>query len=130
MIASDLRNFVKEKNDLYTILAIEGQYHLPAYDECSMEFLREVLKGKKKLLRNRDVCPVNVPRYKEFNTTPLYQAAFLDLELRPYFPDPTGSKSKPINRKFLFNVNTIFFCNQPSVPPRGSYSGLIGVRCR
>ena len=107
VVANDLRQFVKEKNDLYTILGIEGQFHLPPYDECSMEFLRDVLKGRKKLIRSQDICQVNVPRYKEFNATPLNQAAFLDPELRPYFPDPSGSKFRAINRRFLFNVRVI-----------------------
>ena len=71
VVAGDLRQFVKEKNDLYTILGIEGQFHLSPYDECSLEFLRDVLKRRKKLIRNRYICPVNVPRYKEFNATPL-----------------------------------------------------------
>ena len=56
----------------YYILAIEGQYHLPSLDECTMEFLRDALSGKKKVLTNRDLCPVNVPRYREFNATRLY----------------------------------------------------------
>jgi hypothetical protein len=82
VVASDLRNFVKSKQDLYIILTIEGQLHLPPYDDCTMEFMRDALSGKKKLLTNRDLCPVTVPRY---------------------LPDP--SATKVINRKFLFNVS-------------------------
>ncbi len=71
VVASDLRNFVKSKEDLYVILAIEGQLHLPPYDECTMEFLRDALSGRKRLLTNRELAPVNVPRYKEFNAATL-----------------------------------------------------------
>jgi hypothetical protein len=71
VVASDLRNFVKSKQDLYIILTIEGQLHLPPYDDCTMDFMRDALAGRKKLLTNRDLCPVNVPRYKEFNSTNL-----------------------------------------------------------
>jgi hypothetical protein len=53
VVASDLRNFVKSKEDLYLILTIEGQFHLPPYDDCTMEFLRDALSGRKKLLSNR-----------------------------------------------------------------------------
>ncbi len=42
-----------------------------------MEFMRDALSGKKKLLTNRDLCPVTVPRYKEFNSTNLEALAFL-----------------------------------------------------
>ncbi len=103
MVASDLRNFVKSKQDLYIILTIEGQLHLPPYDDCTMEFLRDALSGRKKLLTNRDLCPVNVPRYKEFNALNLQALALNDDELRVYLPD--ASDSKVINRRFLFNVS-------------------------
>jgi ssRNA-specific RNase YbeY (16S rRNA maturation enzyme) len=103
VVASDLRNFVKSKQDLYIILTIEGQLHLPPYDDCSMEFMREALAGRKKLLTNRDLCSVNVPRYKEFNATNLQNLAMQDNELRVYLPDT--SDNKVINRRFLFNVS-------------------------
>ena len=71
VMASDLRNFVKSKEDLYVILSIEGQFHLPPYDECTMEFMRDALSGRKRLLTNRELAPVTVPRYKEFNAAGL-----------------------------------------------------------
>jgi hypothetical protein len=105
-MASDLRNFVKSKEDLYVILSIEGQLHLPPYDECTMEFMRDALCGRKRLITNRDLAMVNVPRYKEFNAQNLYKAAMADAELKLFLPDITSDKSsKTINRKFLFNVS-------------------------
>jgi hypothetical protein len=105
-MASDLRSFVKSKEDLYVILSIEGQLHLPPYDECTMDFMRAALSGKKKLITNRDLAMVNVPRYKEFNAANLYKAALADEELRNFVPDMTNDKSsKVVNRKFLFNVS-------------------------
>jgi hypothetical protein len=71
-----------------------------------MEFMRDALSGKKKLLTNRDLCPVTVPRYKEFNSTNLEQMAFQDPDISGYLPDP--SATKVINRKFLFNVSKSF----------------------
>ena len=108
-MASDLRNFVRSKEDLYVILSIEGQFHLPPFDECTMEFMRDALRGRKKLLTNREVATVNVPRYKEFNTANLYQAAIADDELRNYLPDAPEKGQKSINRKFLFNVSAATF---------------------
>ena len=106
VLASDLRNFVKSKEDLYVILSIEGQLHLPPYDECTMEFMRDALSGRKRLITNRDLAPVNVPRYKEFNAVALYKAGIADEELKLYLPDPpTKESSKVINRRFLFNVS-------------------------
>ena len=82
MVASDLRNFVKSKEDLYIILTIEGQLHLPPYDDCTMDFMRDALSGRKKLLSNRQLCPVTVPRFKEFNATNLQKLALEDDELK------------------------------------------------
>ena len=102
VMASDLRNFVKSKEDLYIILTIEGQLNLPPYDDCTMDFMRDALSGKKRLLTNRELAPVVVPRYKEFNAANLQKAALADEELKSYLPD-VGERV--INRKFLFNVS-------------------------
>ena len=104
MVASDLRNFVKSKEDLYIILTIEGQLNLPPYDECTMEFMRDALSGRKRLLTNRELAPVAVPRYKEFNAANLQKAALDDPELKLYLPD---AGERVINRKFLFNVSSV-----------------------
>ena len=104
VVASDLRNFVKSKEDVYIILTIEGQLNLPPYDECTMEFMRDALSGRKRLLTNRELAPVAVPRYKEFNAANLQKAALADEELKLYLPD---AGERVINRKFLFNVSSI-----------------------
>lgn len=104
-MTSDLSQFIKSKEDLYYILSVEGQLHLPPYDECSMEFMRDVLKGTKKLLHNRDVTPVTVPRLREFNAGQLYEMALNDSGARVFLPEPTTVKMKPISRRFLFNVS-------------------------
>lgn len=67
-----------------------------------MDFMRDALSGKKRLLTNRELAPVVVPRYKEFNAANLQKAALADEELKSYLPD-VGERV--INRKFLFNVS-------------------------
>ena len=62
--------------------------------------------GKKRLLTNRELASVNVPRYKEFNAQKLQKAAMGDAELLIYLPDAL-SDNKVINRKFLFNVSPL-----------------------
>jgi hypothetical protein len=135
-MASDLRNFVKSKEDLYVILSIEGQLHLPPYDECTMEFMRDALCGRKRLITNRELAMVNVPRYKEFNAQNLYKAAMADAELKQFLPDITSEKSsRSINRKFLFNVSwtplqlTLFLGdqhNQARLLPKRNSEGTKG----
>jgi hypothetical protein len=43
---------MKSKVDIYNILAIEGQLYLPPISDCSMDFIREIMNGKKKVGRS------------------------------------------------------------------------------
>ena len=70
--ANDLKSVIKSKYDLYNILGLEGQFHLPPFDDCTMEFLREALRGAKRLIPLRELRTVCVPRYREFNAVNLY----------------------------------------------------------
>ena len=104
VLTNDLRRFIRSKEDIYHILAVEGQMYVPPYDECSIEFLRDALAGRKLVIRNRDIAMVVVPKYKEFNLTSMYQSALSDQDLRQYLPEPVGPKAKPPGRNWLFNV--------------------------
>lgn len=70
--ANDLKSVIKSKYDLYNILGLEGQFHLPPFDDCTMEFLRDALRGAKRLIPLSQLRTVCVPRYREFNTVNLY----------------------------------------------------------
>jgi len=89
----------------YYILAIEGQFHLPSVDECTVEFLCKALSGRKKVITNRDLFSVKVPRYREFNAAQLYQHAMRDDELQAYLPEPSVVNKKPISSQFLYKVS-------------------------
>lgn len=104
-MSGDLKSHIKSKDDIYYILSIEGQYHLPTFDECSLDFIREVIAGRKELIKLRDICPVNVPRFHEFNADKLYNHAIAAKKLRKFLPDPVVPNQRPVARKFLFNVS-------------------------
>jgi hypothetical protein len=103
--AQDISIHVRSKSDLYHVLAIENQIHLPAFDEITMFFLKEVLSGRKKVLHLREISPCNVPRLREFSADKLYALAMEDEVLQLYLPDPNEKKKRPISRRFLFNVS-------------------------
>ena len=44
-----------------------GQYFLPPAKFCSLEFMREVLSGKKRVFHRCDVIHYQVPRYRELS---------------------------------------------------------------
>ena len=85
------------------MLAVEGQYHTPPIDEINMDFLRDVLAGRKLLIKLSDLCQVNVPRIREFDCNMLYKQAMGDETARRYLPEPTPEGKRTIGRKFLFN---------------------------
>ena len=99
----ELKNKLCNKQDIIHMLAIEGQYHLPCADDITMSWLREVLAGRKQLIKNKDLCPVNVPRIPEFSCDRLYQQAINDEQAKAYLPDPSADGKRNISRKFLFN---------------------------
>lgn len=45
----DLSRLFKSKRDLYNIMLIEGQHYIPPIEECTVDFLRDLFCGKKKV---------------------------------------------------------------------------------
>ena len=43
----DLSQIFKSKKDLYTILMTEGQFYLPPFDDCTLDYLRDLMNHKK-----------------------------------------------------------------------------------
>ena len=67
-----LKNKLCSKQDIIRMLTIEGQYHMPGADDITMPWLKDILSGRKRLIRNQDLCTVNVPRIPEFSCEKLY----------------------------------------------------------
>ena len=72
-----------------------------------MNWLRDILAGRKRLIRNADLCPVNIPRIAEFNCDRLYKQALDDPMAALYLPDPSSDGKSNVSRKFLFNGKVI-----------------------
>ena len=71
------------------------------------DFLKDILKGKKQLLKKSDVNYVTVTKYPELSVKAMYPMFIKDAEFISYFPDkyPAG-KGAP--RDYFFNVlNTL-----------------------
>ena len=108
--AQDLNKHVRGKRDLWQILAVVGQYHLPNFDTCTVHFMREILAGRKKVFKLKDLHPVCVPRISEFKADLLYEHCMKDPKIKPYLPDPAlDSTRRPCGRKFLFDVGIHLF---------------------
>ena len=107
VMSSDLVQKFRSKQDLYQTLAVEFQYHLPVFDECSLVFLREVLAGRKLIFKLSELNCARVPRLTEFKTDILWNHAMNDFRARKYLPEPSNQKVRPVGRKFLFDVSPL-----------------------
>mmetsp|Transcript_17920 Transcript_17920/g.12904 ORF Transcript_17920/g.12904 Transcript_17920/m.12904 type:complete len:122 (-) Transcript_17920:368-733(-) len=102
----ELQPVLRSKRDLYEILSKEGQLYLPPFDDCPIEFLRDLLSGAKKALFNKEVRLVVVPKLECFTLKSLQKQAAVDADLSPYLPPMR--EHRPCNRGYLFNViNTV-----------------------
>ena len=71
------------------------------------DFLKQVLAGKKQLMKRADVQEVAVPHYDELSVKAIYPMFTKDAEVMSYFPD-TYPKGKGPPRDYFYNVlNTL-----------------------
>ena len=105
--ARELSWKLKSKSDFITYLDKHKQYYLPDEAVVNKDFLKEVLAGKKQLLKKADVNSIEVPQYDELSDHRLWPELKKDAEFCSYFPAtyPVG-KGPP--RKYFFDVlNTL-----------------------
>ena len=83
------------------------QFYLPDESVITKDFLKDVLAGKKDLLKKSEVITVEVTHYDELSVKALWPEFKKDAAMNCYFPDkyPVG-KGPP--REYFFNVlNTV-----------------------
>ena len=84
------------------------QFYLPPESLVNKDFLKDVLVGKKQLMKKSAIKSIEVPHYEEISVKALYPEFKKDAEMMSYFPDkyPAG-KAPP--REYFFNIlNTIY----------------------
>ncbi len=45
----EMSRLFRSKKEIYQIMLIEGQYYLPPIEECTIDFLRSIFSGEKKV---------------------------------------------------------------------------------
>ena len=73
------------------------------YGFCTLKFLRALFAGEKKLLKIKDLKPVNEAYYFAFDVKEVYQLAMSDGLTREFLPEPSVKLdgSQTIDRMFL-----------------------------
>ena len=73
-----------------------------------MEFVKQLLNGKKDYFTQSEVRMMHVPRYKELTLKQVLSFCENKPQILKYLPDGLEGDEPPINRDFLFTiVNTI-----------------------
>ena len=69
---NDLMGSFSSKSSFYSYMKEQLQYYMPPYTMVNAPFLKQVLKGEKKLLKIADVTTCNPPKYDEISVAQLY----------------------------------------------------------
>ena len=86
---------------------------MPPADNINKDFLRDVFKREKKLLKKDKIKMIDVPHYEELNVRDVLKRFKDEEKLLAHIPTNLR-KGKPIARPFFFNVlNTLY----PGVVP-------------
>ena len=61
--------------------------YLPPYEECTIDFMKQVLSRKKKVLKNHEIIPVKVPPIEEFSSKRLFPIVKQIPHFNSHLPD-------------------------------------------
>ena len=75
---------------------------MPPYAEATLDFLRDVLSKKKRLLKNNDVKIITVPNLPELSAQQLCKMAKNDPDINKYLP--LYNEHRPYSKQYLFTV--------------------------
>ena len=81
---------------------------MPPATQVNMDFLRQVLKGEKMLLKKSAVKFIDVKRFDELSVKNLWVDLSKDEAFKIYFPDKYPQDKWP-NRKYMFDtLNSVY----------------------
>jgi hypothetical protein len=114
--SEELLSRFRSKTDLYrylthqskSILKIDHDHivglYLPSYDCTRLAFIRAILSGAKKVIKQIEVKRISVPKYEELSVKNLYDDAMNDHDLSQYLPDRDQLSNKLPERDFFFGI--------------------------
>ena len=76
---------------------------MPPASMITKDFLRQILNGEKKMIKNADIKTITVPKYDELSVINLLPKVKENVNVMIYFPDRLP-KGKTISREYFFNV--------------------------
>ena len=87
-----MKALFRSKEEIYNLFLEEGGYYLPPRSKTPIQFLKDVLVGKKELLLRTDVNRLEdkIPRFSELIVKNLWEIVKTRPDLLVRFPDYQG----------------------------------------
>jgi len=76
---------------------------MPSYGMVTTEYLKQILRGDKKLMKMADVRQCNPPHYDEISVQELYEPCLKMANMAQYFPDQYP-KGRSCSRPYFFAI--------------------------
>jgi hypothetical protein len=77
---------------------------LPSIRNCSLEFLKDILCGKKKYFLRSQIKSINVPRFAELSTKRVLNLVKAHKDITVYLPELDDGRNSFIERDYLFDI--------------------------
>ena len=106
--AKELASAVTTKKDIYDALTIKGRCYLMPYRNCTMNFLKQILQRKKKVLSMEEANFVTLPGFREFNARCLVTAVKKNKFMMEFLPDEDELNPHNCSKEYLSTIiNTL-----------------------
>ena len=92
----------RSKKEVYYVLSAEGGIYLPPIMDANSSYLKDIVRGKKKFLYNKDVKVTKVPQIKELYIADLLNWGKDNSNIDSYLPEYKYAKHP--NRDWLWNI--------------------------
>ena len=76
---------------------------MPSYQMITTDYLKQILRGDKELLKMSEVRYCNPPHYDEISVSELYEPCLKMPGMAAYFPD-TYAKGRTCSRQYFFAI--------------------------
>lgn len=98
---ADVDRLIHSKEHFVALFAVKGGFLLPPIQFLTWSFIRQILKGEKKLIRISEISAIYVPpKVSELTVANLMAQIRHEPRIMTYLPDG----NRPIDRKFFFAV--------------------------
>ena len=92
----------RSKRECYNFLAVDANVFLPAYEQVTIYFLKDLISGTKKPIYGNQVRHVTIPQYEGLTLNDIADFVTKHANVQPYLPD--GKEIQKVPKAWIGNV--------------------------